>query len=124
MTAGGRYLSGFLAVATVGLATVFIVSADVRREVAWGIGVALLVQAPLGWWTVRSVGTDRFQLVWVLGMVIRMALVAIAGLYLIPELRWELVAALGALVATMLVMLVVEVAAVLGNTQRSRHNDL
>ena len=92
MTAGGRYLAGLLVVATVGLAAVFTVSPDIRREVAWGIGVALLVQAPLGWWTVRSIGTDRFQLVWVLGMVIRLALVAIAGLILVPELRWELVA--------------------------------
>lgn len=115
MTAGGRYRAGLLVVAAVGLAAVFAVSADIRREVAWGIGIALLVQAPLGWWTVRSVGTDRFQLVWVLGMVIRVALVAIAGLVLVPELRWELVATLAALVATMLVLLVVEVVAVLGN---------
>lgn len=123
MTAGGRYLTGLLVVATVGLAAVFTVSPDIRREVAWGVGIALLVQAPLGWWTVRSIGTDRFQLVWVLGMVIRVALVAIAGLVLVPELRWELVAILAALVATMLVLLVVEVVTVLGNTPRSRHDD-
>ena len=123
MTAGGRYLAGLLVVATVGLAAVFTVSPDIRREVAWGIGVALLVQAPLGWWTVTSIGTDRFQLVWVLGMVIRLALVAIAGLILVPELRWELIATLGSLVGTMLVLLVVEVVAVLGNTPRSRHDD-
>ncbi len=123
MTAGGRYFTGLLVVATAGLAAVSAVSPDIRREVAWGVGIALLVQAPLGWWTVRSIGTDRFQLVWVLGMVIRLALVAMAGLYLVPELRWELVATLAALVATMLVLLVVEVIAVLGNTPRSRHDD-
>jgi len=114
MTAGGRYLSGLLVVVAIGMVVVLAVSPDIRREVASGIGIALLVQAPLGWWTVRSVGTERFQLVWVLGMVIRLALVAIAGLVLVPELRWELVATLAALVATMLVLLVVEVAAVLG----------
>ena len=70
-----------------------------------------------------SIGTERFQLVWVLGMVIRLALVAIAGLILVPELRWELIATLGSLVGTMLVLLVVEVVAVLGNTPRSRHDD-
>jgi heme A synthase len=96
------------------LGVVLSVSPQVRREVAWGVGIALLVQAPLGWWTVKSIGTDRFQLVWVLGMVIRVALVALAGLILVPELRWELVATLGALVGTMLVLLVVEVLAVLG----------
>ena len=114
MTAGGRYFSGLLVVATIGLVAVFTVSPDIRREVAWGIGLALVVQAPLGWWTVRSIGTDRFQLVWVLGMVIRLVLVALAGLILVPELRWEMVATLAALVATMLVLLVVEVVAVLG----------
>ena len=123
MTAGGRYFTGLLVVAAAGLATAFTVSPDIRREVAWGIGVALLVQAPLGWWTVTSIGTDRFQLVWVLGMVIRLALVALAGLYLVPELRWQLVATLAALVATMLVLLVVEVVAIMGNTPRPRRDD-
>jgi heme A synthase len=112
--ARGRYLSGLLLVAAIGLMVVFAVSTDIRREVAWGIGIGLLVQAPLGWWTVRSVGTERFQLAWALGMVIRLAVVAIAGLILVPELRWELVATLAALVATMLVLLVVEVVTILG----------
>lgn len=114
MTAGGRYLSGLLVVVTIGLMAVLAVSSAIRREVASGIGVALLVQAPLGWWTVRSVGTERFQLVWVLGMVIRLALVATAALILVPELRWQLVATLASLVATMLILLVVEVVTVLG----------
>jgi len=114
MTAAGRYLGGVLVVAAIGFGAVFIVSPDIRREVAWGIGLGLLVQAPLGWWTVRSVGTGRFQLVWVLGMVIRLAVLAIAGLVLVPELRWELVATLAALVATMLVLMLVEVLTLLG----------
>lgn len=115
MTAGVRYFGGLLGAAAIGLVAVFAVSPDIRREVAWGIGLVFLVQAPLGWWTLRSIGTERFQLVWVLGMVIRLGLVAIAGLILVPELRWELIATLVALVATMLVLLVVEVVAVLGN---------
>ena len=61
MTAGGRYLSGLLVVVAIGMVVVLAVSPDIRREVASGIGVALLVQAPLGWWTVRSVGTERFH---------------------------------------------------------------
>jgi heme A synthase len=93
---------------------VFAVSPGIRSEVAAGMGLGFLVQAPLGWWTVRSVGTERFQLVWVLGMVTRVAMVVIAGLILVPELRWEMVATLAALVGTMLVLLVVEVVTVLG----------
>ena len=43
-----------------------------------------------------------------------MAVLAIAGLILVPELRWELVATLAALVATMLVLMLVEVLTLLG----------
>jgi heme A synthase len=114
MTLGGRYLSGLLVVTAIGLVAVLTVSPDIQPESASGIGLALLVQAPLGWWTVQSVGTERFQLVWVLGMVTRLVLVAVAGLILVPELRWEMVATLAALVATMLALLVVEVLTVLG----------
>ena len=114
MTARGRYLSGLLVVAALGLVAVLAVSPNIRREVGSGIGLGLLIQAPLGWWTVKSVGTERFQLVWVLGMVIRLVMVAVAGLILVPQLRWEMVATLAALVATMLVLLVVELVTVLG----------
>ena len=114
MTPGRRYVSGLLVVTAIGLVAVLTVSPDIRSEVAWGLGLGLLVQAPLGWWTVRSVGTERFQLVWVLGMVARVVLVAIAGLVLVPELRWEMVATMAALVSTMLLLLVVEVMTVLG----------
>ncbi len=120
MTTAGRYLSGLLVVVAIGLVAVWAVSPAIRREVAWGIGLALLVQAPLGWWTVRSVGTEQFQLVWVLGMVIRVVLVAVAALILVPELRWELVATLASLVATMLVLLGVEVVTVLGKNSETK----
>ena len=114
MSARGRYLIGMLVVAAGGMVAVSLVSPDIRREVALGIGLGLLVQAPLGWWTVRSLGSERFQLAWALGMVIRLAAVAIAGLVLVPTLRWEMLATLVALVATMLVLLVVEVVTILG----------
>ncbi len=114
MNARGRYLIGLLVVAAGGLVAVSLVSPDIRREVALGIGLGLVVQAPLGWWTVRSLGSERFQLAWALGMVIRLAAVAIAGLILVPTLRWEMLATLAALVATMLVLLVVEVLTILG----------
>ena len=114
MSARGRYLIGMLVVAASGVVAVSLVSPDIRREVALGIGLGLLVQAPLGWWTVRSLGTERFQLAWALGMVIRLAAVGIAGLILVPTLRWEMLATLAALVATMLVLLVVEVVTILG----------
>lgn len=113
MSARARYLRGLAAVA--GLATVAIVLAgpDIRLELAAGTGLGLLLQAPLGWITVRSVDTPRFQLVWLLGMAIRLGVVAITGLVLVPALGWQMVPALGGLVATMLLMLLVEVLTVM-----------
>lgn len=109
MTARGRYLAGLAAVALLGAAAVALASPQIRLQLASGIALGLLVQAPLGWLTVRSVGTERFQLVWLLGMMARLTVVAIAGLVLVPVLDWELVPTLAGLVVTILVMLVVEV---------------
>jgi heme A synthase len=113
VTAGQRYLAGLALATALGAATVGMASPAVRAELAWGVGLGLLVQAPLGWWTVRSVGTERFQIVWVLGMVVRLALVAIVGLVLVPALRWQMVPTLAGFVGAILVMLVVEVLTVL-----------
>jgi membrane protein DedA with SNARE-associated domain len=96
-----------------GAVVVVLASPATRIELAAGIGLGLLVQAPLGWLTVRSVGTERFQLVWVLGMIIRLAVVALAGLILVPAVDWQMVPTLGALVVTILVLLVVEVLTVM-----------
>ena len=74
---------------------------------AWGLGTGLLLQAPLGWWTLRSIGTDSFLMVWVLGILVRLAVVAIAAFALIPALGDAaapmLVTMVGILVALLLV---------------------
>jgi hypothetical protein len=113
MTGRGRYLSGLAVVAAVGALVIGRVSPAVRQEVAWGIGLALVVQAPLGWLTVRSVGTGRFQMVWALGMLVRLGLVAVAGLVLVPALHWQMAPTLAGLVGTILVLLLVEVLTVM-----------
>ena len=66
------------------------------------------VQAPLGWWTLRSIGTPRFQLVWSLGMLLRLAILAVAGVILVPALGWRTGPALGTLVGAMVALLLVE----------------
>jgi mannitol-specific phosphotransferase system IIBC component len=108
VTAGRRYLAGLAAVGTVGAITTLLVGPGLRAEVAFGLLLGFLIQAPLGWWTVRSIGSQRFQLVWVVGMVIRLAVVAIAGLILAPQFQWRTVPVVAALVATLLVLLLVE----------------
>jgi heme A synthase len=118
--ARGRYLTGLAAVTALGALIVGLVSPAVRQEAAWGIAIGLLVQAPLGWLTVQSVGTDRFQVVWATGMVVRLALVAVAGLVLVPALRWQMVPTLAGLVGTILGLLVVEVLTVLRQNSETK----
>jgi hypothetical protein len=99
---------GFAIAAIVGAVLSFRLS-PAWPEVTAGVLLGLSVQAPLGWWTVRSIGTERFQLVWVAGMLIRLSLVGVTALVLVPAFAWRLPPALGALVVTVLVLLLVEV---------------
>ena len=109
MTARFRhYVIGFLAVAVLGMAVVALAPGRFQAEIAAGIGAGMLIQAPLGWWTLRSIGTGKFQSVWVGGMLIRLGLVAVAALVLAPVYRWDAGALLLSLVATLLVLLLVE----------------
>jgi hypothetical protein len=53
-------------------------------------------------------------------MLLRLALVAIAGLVLVPALRWEMVPVMAGLVGAILVLLVVEVLTVLRQNSEIR----
>ena len=108
MTAPRQYVMGLVAVALLGIVVVALSPEKSREEIAVGLGTGLLIQAPLGWWTLRSIGTGNFQAVWVGGMLIRLLLVAIAALVLAPIYHWDAAALLLALVATLLVLLLIE----------------
>ena len=109
MTALRRYSSGLLLVLmAIGLG-ILLVPDRYRDDAGWGAAIALLVQAPLGWWVLRSIGARRFQLVWTLGMGIRLAVVALTGVLLVPALHWDATTTLGSMVLTMLMLLAAEV---------------
>jgi hypothetical protein len=82
--------------------------------------IGLLVQAPLGWWTLRSIGTEKFQLVWFGGMVLRLVLIGVAAVVLSRQHRWEAVAFLLTLVATLVILLLVEAATAAQEHSRSK----
>ncbi|HEY7636148.1 MAG TPA: hypothetical protein VH763_11415 [Gemmatimonadales bacterium] len=108
MTLGRRYLLGVAVIGAAGGSLLPAVPEDVRAEAAWGLGTGLVLQTPLGWWALRSIGTERFLLVWVLGMLVRLSVVAIAGWVLLPVLGGRAGAMLGGMVAALVGLLLVE----------------
>jgi heme A synthase len=107
VTLAVRYLAGVGAVAAAGLGAMAVAPAGSRPGMVWGMIVGLLLQAPVGWWTLRALGTESFLTAWVLGILVRLAVVAIAAFAVIPALGDEaapmLVTMVGILVALLLV---------------------
>jgi heme A synthase len=108
VTLAGRYLAGVLLVAAAGLGWMAVSPAGSRPGIAWGLFAGLVLQAPLGWWTLRAIGTERFLAVWGLGMLVRFAVVAIAALVLIPVLGDEAAPMLGTMVGILVALLLIE----------------
>ena len=108
MTTSGRYLLGVVAVAALAGGMIALAPAGTRGQVVWGAGIGLILQAPLGWWVVRSIGTERFLVIWGLGLLARLTVVAIVGLGVVPVLGWSPGPALGALVGVLVALLFVE----------------
>lgn len=108
MTAGRRYLLGLAFTAGLGGIMMALAPAPTRTQVGWGAAVGLVLQAPLGWWAIQSIGTERFLLVWGLGMLVRLLVLALAGLAVVPLLGWEPGPALGALAVVLVTLLFVE----------------
>ncbi len=81
----------------------------------WGVVTGVVLQAPLGWWTLRSVGTPRFLMVWGFGMLGRLALVALTGVVVLPALGRSSGPMMGAMVGVLVALLLVEgLTAILG----------
>jgi hypothetical protein len=84
-----------------------------------GLGLALPVQLPLGWWLVRAVGSDGLLLAWAVGMMGRIGVLVVAAWIVAPLAGVPLGPLLITLAAVLLALLGVE-AAVL--THRVRHD--
>src|SRR5207247_10222053 len=104
----GRYLRGGTAVAVAALLLSLVLPPPDRSGVRLALGAALVVQGPIGWWLVRAVGTERFHLVWVIGIATRLGVVAVCGLVLGPALGLALARTLLAVVGLLMSPGVVE----------------
>jgi hypothetical protein len=108
VTLAGSYLAGVGAVAAAGLAVMAAVPAGSRPSVAWGLAVGLVLQAPLGWWTLRAIGTERFVTLWGMGLLVRLSVVAIAAFATIPAMGDAAAPMLVTMVAVLVALLLVE----------------
>ena len=117
MSVHGWYLTGLTLLGVGAVVAAELVSPGIRTEIVSGIALGLIVQAPLGWITVRNVGTERLQVIWVVGILVRLTVVAVAGVVLVPVFHWQMVPLLGSLVLTILMLLALEVLTVMrGNS--------
>jgi hypothetical protein len=108
MTLRGRYGAGVAVVGLAGLVVVALVPAPLRAGVLWGLAVGLLLQAPLGWWTLRAVGTERFFTLWGLGMLVRFGVLVVAAFALTAVPGPLAAPMLTTMVATLVALLLVE----------------
>ena len=118
MSRAARYGAG-LAVIALGGATAAAAGPDGSATgILAGLAVGLGVQGPLGWWVVRSVGSDRFLGAWMAGFLARIALLAVMGLVVVPALGWEPAPVLVTLAAVLGALLLVEGAAAMATTSQ------
>jgi hypothetical protein len=108
VTLPARYVAGVAAVGAGGLLVAALSPAGSRPGILWGLAVGLLLQSPLGWWTLRALGTERFLLVWGLGMLVRFAVVAVAAFALMPAPDRLAAPMLATMVAILVALLLVE----------------
>ena len=108
MTLAGRYGAGVAAVAFAGLLAATISPGESRPGIVWGSVAGLLLQAPLGWWTLRAIGGERFLIVWGLGLLVRFAVVGVAAFALMPISEDLAAPMLATMVGTLVALLLVE----------------
>lgn len=108
MTARSGYLAGVAAVLGVGVVGALAAAAPARQAMLLALATAGIAQGPLGWWLVRSVGTDRFRLIWGIGIGVRFLLFAALAFGFVPAAGVPAVPALVTYVLTVMALLLVE----------------
>jgi hypothetical protein len=121
VTRAGRYVAGVAAVGAGGLLAVAVSPSEWRGGIVWGLGSGLLLQAPLGWWTLRAIGTERFFTVWGLGMLVRLGVVAVAAFATMAAPEGVAAPMLVTMVSVLVGLLLVEGVVAIG--EHSREDD-
>ncbi len=120
MTTAPRYLIWFGAAAAVLGGLALASPAEMRREVSFAVLLAIVLQGPLGWWAVNSLGTARFVWVWGFGLLMRFGVVGLVALGVVPAVGWAPGPVLLSLVGALIVLLAVEAIAAAGHDSSQR----
>jgi hypothetical protein len=108
VSAGARYLVGTALIAVAAMAAGTVLPQAWRPGWWLALGIALVVQGPLGWWLMTSIGTERFLAVWALGILMRLVTLGLAGLVIVPALGLPAAPVLLALAGFLVAALVLE----------------
>ncbi len=108
VTAARRYVLGLSVVTVIAMTGVLVAPVAARAAMLWALGVALFVQAPLGWMVVRNLGTERFLAAWAVGFVVRLAAVGCAAILIAPRAGLALAPFLFTLVGILMAFVAVE----------------
>ena len=108
MTGARRYLAATTLLATLAAAAGPLVPEAWRTGWWLALGVTLVLQGPMGWWLVASLGTERFLGIWAAGIFLRLLLVGVMGLVVVPALNLPAAPVLLSLVGFLMVSLVIE----------------
>ncbi|HEU4700134.1 MAG TPA: hypothetical protein VFS40_13205 [Gemmatimonadales bacterium] len=106
--AGRRYLAGLALIGGAAGVAGALLPGPQAAGLRLALLVALAVQAPLGWWLVRSVGTPRFLAAWMAGMGARLGLVGLTAFVLVPQTGRPAAPTLVSLVALLFAFLALE----------------
>ena len=85
MKAARIYWLGLTVLAALAAAIVTLYPPASQRGMWVGLAVGVVVQGPLGWWLIQSVGTPRFLGVWAIGIFARFAVLALMALAVLPR---------------------------------------
>ena len=120
MTTRSRYLKGLAGIAGLTLIASLALGPEERGPLLLALALAAVVQAPLGWWLIRAVGTHRFMLAWAVGLGARLLLLGAMGLVGVPLLDVAPAALLMPLAGLLVALLALEGVVVVMAQQEAR----
>ena len=102
------YLGGLATTTLIGALVGLRMGPNARPGVWLACVLTVVMQGPLGWWLVRSIGRPEFMVTWVIGMLARISLLGLMAFVVLPLLGWPLEPALLAAAGLLMAMLIVE----------------